>query len=57
MERKPVHFAIRVQKNVALVGELRQGDVIASPMEMAFDAIKEVKKFHPNAEISVEVEL
>ncbi len=57
MERKSVHFAIRVQKNVVPVGELRPGDVIVSPMEVAFDAIREVKKFHPNAEISVEVEL
>lgn len=62
----PVNFTIRVQKNIAPTEKLEPGyelvvqdrrDVSKTEMEVAFDAIKEVKKVHPNAAINVEVEV
>lgn len=54
---KPVHFTIRVKENIAPIAEVRPEGEIASPIETALNAIKEVQKDHPNAKISVEVEV
>lgn len=54
---RPVHFTICIKKDEVPIGELRPGDEIVSQLEIAFKAIEDVKKFHPNAEISVKVEM
>lgn len=54
---KPVHFTICVKKDIAPFGELIQGQKNMTPIEVALLAIEDAKKDHPNAEISVEVEV
>ena len=54
---KPVHFTIRVKENPAPIAEVRPDEKCISPIKIALNAIKEVQKVHPNAEISIEVDV
>ena len=53
----PLRVHIRVARNESPTGEILTGESAGTRLETAWQAVEEVKKVHPNAEISVEVEV
>lgn len=54
-EQKPLRVNIRVAKSVTLLGS-QISETKETEVETALRMVEEVKKVHPNAEISVEVD-
>lgn len=50
---KPLQVHIRIESERGPIGEIYEDETL----EKAFRVAKKVKDFHPNAEISVEVEV
>lgn len=57
-EQEPLRVHIRVVGNSgAPIGEIPPGGRLGTNLEAALQMVEEVKKVHPNAKISVEVEV
>jgi len=54
---KPLRVHIRALRNGSPLGEVWSGENTGTRLEAVWQTVEEVKKVHPNAEISVEVEV
>jgi phage tail tube protein FII len=57
VEQKPLRVNIRVERRESPLGEMLTGENAETRLETAWKAMEEVKRVHPNAEISIEVEV
>ncbi len=55
-ESKPLRVHIRASSSAMLLGEALPDAERKTNLETALQMVEEVKKLHPNAEISIEVE-